>query len=214
MIASLVCLISLIDQPTLGQKWHYDLTWHFHNKEINLTDEESFDVEVAKVKADSVTLKVSQKLVSSIVEDQRILTDPKAVPTTHEWALSSSGSVAFMPNARFSLESRLFRILKGAMPEPTGDPARTADWTVEFADDGLGMPLARLNVSATKVSKETSEFGLRYREKNGTYGTGSFVRRVKTPFPSYVEVHFTNTTMSGGTDIVNCDFVMKLKWDK
>ena len=214
MIASVACLLAIVDQQTVGQKWHYDLTWHFTNKEIDLTDEESFDVEVTAVKIDSVTLRVSQKLVASIVDSQRILTDPKAVPSVHEWALASNGSVAFMPNSRFSLESRLFRILKGIMPEPKGDLSRIGDWTVELPDDGLGMPMARLNVSGTKTTKESSEFALRYREKNGTNGAGTFVRRTKTPLPANLVIHFTNTKMSGGSDIVDCDLTMKLKPEK
>ena len=214
MIASLACLLALADKRVVGEKWQYLLTWHYFGKDINTTDEESFDVEVTKVFPESVTLKVSQKLTATILDEQRIPTDPKAVPATHEWALSPSGSVAFMPNARFGLESRFYRILKGVMPEPKGDTVRDQEWTIEYADDGLGMPLARLRSQFSKALKDGKEYLVGYREQNGTNGIGRFVRAEKTPFPSYLEMKFTNTKMQGGTDTVDCDFTMRLKAQK
>ncbi len=214
MIATVALLLALADRPALGQKWSYLLTWHFVGDGIDTTDEESFDVEITKVFPDSVTLKVSQKLTATIIEDQRIPTDPKAVPTTKDWALSSTGSVAFMPNARFGLESRLFRILKGILPAPKGEAIRDKDWEVQYEDDGVGMPKATFGTRLDKKVKEGEEFVAVYREKLGTNGIGRFVRSEKMPFPSLLEMKFLNTKMSGGSDFVNCDFVMKLKPEK
>ena len=214
MIAVFACFLAIADKQTVGQKWHYMLTWRFTGNGINMTDEESFDVEVTKVYPQSRTLRVSQLLTASIVDGQRIPTNPKIVPATHDWALSPTGSVAFMPNARFGLESRVYRILKGIMPEPKGDPSREREWTIEYPDDGLGMPQSRLKGFFAKADNDSSEFSLIYRERQGTNGAGRFVRTKKIPFPSLLEVKFTNTKMQGGTDVVDCNFEMKLKTEK
>jgi hypothetical protein len=214
MIATFACFLALADKPTVGQKWHYTLNWHFFAKDIDLTDQESFDVEVVKVSDASTVIKVSQKLVATVVDDMRIATDPKALPSSSQWALSPSGSIAFMPNARFALESRFYRILKGILPEPKGDPLRTEKWTIEYEDDGLGMPQSRLMAKFQGQTKDVSRFSLDYRERGGTNGIGKFIRSEKLPFPSLLEVRFTNTKMSGGTDVVNCDLTLKLKEDK
>jgi hypothetical protein len=215
MIATLACFIALADnKQTLGQKWHYTLTWHFYSQDIDMTDEESFDIEVSKVLPDSTSLKISQKLTASIVDNQRFPTDPKAAPTSKEWALSPTGSVAYMPNARFPLESRVFRILRSILPAPKGDLPRNENWKLDFEDDGLGMTQSKLQAWYVKTMKDSKEFAVSYLEKNGTNGAGRFVRTEKIPFPSLLEIKFTNTKMSGGTDIVDCDLVMKLKEDK
>jgi hypothetical protein len=214
MIATLACTLAFADKLIVGQKWHYLVTWHFTAKDIDLTDEESFDVEVSKVLADSTTLKVSQKLTASIVDNNRIPTDPKAVPAVHEWALTPNGSVAFQPLARFPLEQRVYRILKGVLPAPKGDEPRDETWKLEYPDDGLGMPQSRLKAWLVKPGRATKEFGLIYQEKVGTNGTGRFIRTEKFPLPTLLEVKFLNTRMQGGTDIVDCDFTMTLKADK
>ena len=211
MIVPMVCFLAFADQQAVGQKWQYDVMWHFSNKELNLTDEESLEVEVTKVRSDSTTIKVSQKLVASIFDGQRVPTDPKAVPSAHEWALSPTGSVAFMPVARFGLESRVYRILKGILPEPKGDPSRSTAWEIMFAEDGQGMPEGKLKAAFVDSTKEGMNFKVRYREDGGTTGLGKFTRKEKMPFPSQLEMHFTNTRMSGGTDVVDCDFSMTLK---
>ena len=211
MIASLACFLALADKPTVGQKWHYTLTWHFYSQDIDMTDEESFDIEVSKVLPDSCTLKISQKLTASIVDNQRFPTDPKAAPASKEWVLSPTGSIAFMPNARFPLESRIYRILKSILPAPKGDPPRNENWKLDFEDDGLGMSQSKLQSWYVKTMKDSKEFAISYLEKNGTNGAGRFVRTEKCAFPTLLEVKFTNTKMSGGTDIVSCDLVMKLK---
>ena len=214
MIASLACFLALADKPTVGQKWLYTLTWHFYSQDIDMTDEESFDIEVSKVLQESSTLKISQKLIASIVDNQRFPTDPKAAPASKEWALSPTGSIAFMPNARFPLESRVYRILKCTLPAPKGDPPRNENWKMNFEDDGLGMTQSRLQAWYVKTMKDSKEFAVSYLEKNGTNGAGRFIRTDKIPFPSLLEIKFTNTKMSGGTDIVDCDLVMKLKEGK
>ncbi len=214
MIASLACFLALADKPTVGQKWLYTLTWHFYSQDIDMTDEESFDIEVSKVLQESSTLKISQKLTASIVDNQRFPTDPKAAPASKEWALSPTGSIAFMPNARFPLESRVYRILKCILPAPKGDPPRNENWKMDFEDDGLGMTQSRLQAWYVKTMKDSKEFAVSYLEKNGTNGAGRFIRTEKIPFPSLLEIKFTNTKMSGGTDIVDCDLVMKLKEGK
>lgn len=214
MIAAIACLFALSDQLAIGQKWSYVLTWHFYSNDIDMTDEESFDVEVSKVLPDSTTLKISQKLTASIVDKQRIPTDPKALPATKEWALSPTGSVAFMPNGRYGLESKFYRILKGILPAPKGDLVRDSDWVVNYEDDGFGVPKANLSTRLDKKLKDTDEFVTFYREKLGTNGIGRFIRSKKMPFPSYLEMKFLNTKMSGGTDVVSCDLTMKLKVDK
>lgn len=214
MIASLACFLALADKPTVGQKWLYTLTWHFYSQDIDMTDEESFDIEVSKVLQESSTLKISQKLTASIVDNQRFPTDPKAAPASKEWALSPTGSIAFMPNARFPLESRVYRILKCILPAPKGDPPRNENWKMNFEDDGLGMTQSRLQAWYVKTMKDSKEFAVSYLEKNGTNGAGRFIRTDKIPFPSLLEIKFTNTKMSGGTDIVDCDLVMKLKEGK
>jgi hypothetical protein len=211
MIPSLACLLMFGDKPKVGQQWHYTLTWHFYDKELNLTDEESFDVEVTRALPASTTLKVSQKLLATLMDDLCVPTDPKAAPTAKEWALSSSGSIAFMPDARFPLETRVFRILKGILPEPKGDLPRTQKWTIEYEDDGLGIPQSRLNGQFVEKTVEGNQFLLNYREKGGTNGAGRFTRSEKSFFPTFLEIKFTNTKMSGGTDIVNCDLTLKLK---
>lgn len=214
MIASLACFMALADKQTVGQKWSYILTWHYVGDGIDSTDEEQLNVEVAKVFGQSITLKVSQKLSATILGDERIPTDPKAAPDVKEWALSTNGSVAFMPNARFGLESRFYRILKGIMPEPQGDPSRDKEWTIDYADNGQGIPKSRLGARLVKTAKDGNEYWLNYREKSGSNGTGRFIRTEKTPFPTLLEVHFTNTKMPGGTDPVDCDLAMKLKLEK
>jgi hypothetical protein len=214
MIATLACALILSDKLVVGQKWHYLVTWHFTAKDIDLTDEESFDVEVTKVLVDSITLKVSQKLTASIVDNTKIPTDPKAVPAVHEWALTSNGSVAFQPLARFPLEQRVYRILKGILPAPKGDEPRDEAWKLEYPDDGLGMPQSRLKAWFVKPEKDTKEFGLTYQEKAGTNGTGRFIRTEKFPLPTLLEVKFLNTRMQGGTDTVDCDLKMTLKPEK
>ena len=198
----------------VGAQWHYILTWHYTGKDIDTTDEESFDVEVVNQYGLSMTLKVSQKLTATLFDDQRIPTDSKAAPSINRWALSPTGSVAFMPNARFALESRVYRILKGVMPEPKGDPLRLKEWTIEYADDGLGMPQSRLMVRSTGPNKEGAGFAIIYREKSGTNGSGQCTRTEKVPFPTTLTMKFSNTKMPGGTDIVDCDFSMKLKVEK
>jgi hypothetical protein len=157
---------------------------------------------------------ITQLLTATLFDGQRFPTDPKTVPAYQDWALSQNGSVAFMPNARFGLETRLYRILKGIMPAAKGDPERDKAWTIEYPDDGLGMPQSRLKALFTKADKDWTEFSLVYREKQGTNGTGRFIRTEKFPFPTLLEVKFTNTLMQGGTDLVDCDFTMKLKTDK
>jgi hypothetical protein len=178
---------------------------------IDLTNEENFDVDVTKVLPESVTLKITQRLAATILDGQRIPTDPKAVPAAHDWAISLTGSMAFMTEGRYGLESRLYRLLKGILPEPKGDSPRANNWKVEFADDGLGMPAASLIAAPVKPTKDGRLFSVMYREMNGTNGVGTFERTDKSPFPSHIDIHFTNTKMSGGTDIVNCDFSMNLK---
>lgn len=216
MIATLACCLAFGDKLTVGQKWHYVVTWHFYSKEndIDLTDEELFDVEVSKVLPDSATIKVSQKLTASIVDNMRIPTDSKAVPAVRDWALATNGSVAFQPLARFPLEQRVYRILKGILPAPKGDPERIEDWKINFEDDGLGMPQSSLRAWFVKTVKDTNEFGVGYVEKGGTKGVGTFVRSAKAPFPTVLEIKFSNTKMSGGTDVVDCDLKMTLKADK
>ena len=211
MIATVACTLALADNLAVGQKWHYVQTWHFVGQGIDMTDEENFDVEVSKVLTGSVTLKVTQRLTATILDGQRIPTDSKAVPAVHQWALSPTGSIAFMPDGRYGLESRVYRVLKGILPEPKGDPSRATNWSLMFPDDGLGMPLAKLEGALLKPTKEGSQFTLSYREKIGTNGVGTFERTEKSPFPTHIDIHFTNTKMSGGTDIVNCDFAMNLK---
>ena len=214
MIAAIACWMALTDPYKVGQKWQYVLTWHYTNKEINSTDEESFDVEVTKVFPESVTLKISQKLTATLFDGNRIPTDPKAVPAVSQWALSPTGSVAFMPNGRFGLENRFYRILKGILPAPKGDPDRDKTWVIEYPDDGQGMPQSRLRGLLTKSGDLWKEFTLAYREKDGTNGIGKFVRLDKQVFPSRLEVKFTNTKMPGGTDVVDCDFKMAPKAEK
>ena len=214
MIATIACLSAIAGQHMVGQKWHYVLTWHFTNKEINTTDEESFDVKVTKVFPESTTVTVSQLLIATLFDGQRIPTDPKTLPASHDWALSSNGSVAYMPNARFGLETRVYRILKGIMPAAKGDPDRDKAWTIEYPDDGLGMPQSRLKGLFTKADKDSKEFSLIYRERQGTQGVGRFIRTNNIPCPTLLEVKFMNTKMQGGNDLVDCDFVMKLKTEK
>ena len=211
MIATLACIVVMgADKLVVGQKWSYTLTWHFKNKEIDTTDEESFIIEVTKVLPESSTIQVSQKLLATLIDGNRIPTDIKAAPAKSEWALFPNGAIAFMPDGRFGLESRFYRILKGILPEPVGDPSRDREWSLDMPDDGQGLPKAALAANLSKRTKEGRDYFLSYREANGTNGLGRFVRPEKGPFPSILEIHFTNTKMPGGTDVVNCDFTMKL----
>ncbi len=198
------------DQMTVGQKWPYVLTFHYTAKDIDITEEESFNVEVTAVRNESATIQVSQLLTASIVDGQRFPTDTKAVPARHEWALFPNGAVAFMPEGRFGLENRLFRVLKAILPEPKGDPSREKSWTVDYPDDGKGMPIGALSARFVKSIKDDREYQFSYREMKGTDAFGRFVRKAKSPFPSLIEAKFTRTQMQGGTDIVDCDFTMKL----
>lgn len=215
MITSLICgLVIGEDKLTVGQKWEYVLTWHFKNKEIDSTDEESFNVEVTKTSKDSTTIQVSQKLEATLFDGNRVPTDPKAAPAKNDWALFGNRAIAFMPNARFPLESRFYRILKNVMPEPKGDPSRDREWTIDFPDDGVSMPASALMARYNKRTKEGSIFFFSYRENGGVSATGQFIRNEKTLFPSLLEAHFTNTRMPGGTETVDCDFTMKLNPEK
>ena len=214
MIASLVCLTLIGDKLVVGQKWDYILTWHYKNKEIDSTDEESFKVEVTAAKPESYTIAVTQLLLSTLLDGHRFPTDPKTVPAKNDWALFPNGAVAFMPEARFPLETRFYRILKGILPEPKGDPSRDKQWNIDYPDDGRGMPTSALAAKEAKRIKDGRVYYLGYREVGGTNGLGQFVRPEKGPFPSLLQINFTNTKMPGGTDTVDCDFIMKLKSDK
>lgn len=212
MIATLVCLGAILgDKLAVGQKWGYTLTWHFKNKEIDSIDEESMIVEVTKVLPESATIQISQKLLATIIDGNRIPTDPKAAPAKVEWSLFPNGALAFMTDGRFALESRVYRILKAILPEPKGDLSRDTTWTIDFPEDGSGLPKAALAARETKRVKEGRDYFLSYREVNGTNGLGRFVRDEKKPFPVILEVHFSNTKIPGGTDVVDCDFTMRLK---
>ncbi len=215
MIASLVCaLVMGEDKLVIGQKWEYTLSWHFKSKEIDSTDEESFIVEVTKVSKDSSTIQISQKLLATLFDGNRIPTDPKAAPAKNDWALFENRAIAFMTNARFPLESRFYRILKSIMPEPKGDPSRDREWTIDFPDDGNGMPASALSARHNKRTKEGNIFFFSYHENGGVNAMGQFIRNEKTLFPSLLEAHFTNTRMPGGTETVDCDFTMKLNPEK
>jgi hypothetical protein len=214
MISALVCLVVLPVQLSVGQAWSYQLIWHFVGKDIDITEEEAFDVSVTKVLKESVTAKISQKLTASLYDGQRFPTDPKAVPAVHEWAFSPTGSVAFMPNARFGLESRFFRLLKGVLPAPKGDPLRDQQWTLEYPDDGLGIEMGRLRGRILKGEDKWTDFSVSYRENGGTSGFGKFSRAKEMLFPQNLEFHFSNTKMQGGTDVVDCDLTMKLREPK
>ena len=225
MITSLLCLSLIASQPAAqgaklveGRKWGYDLTWHYKNKEIDTMDQESFSILVTKVRPDSCTIEVTQKLDSTVVDGNVIPTDPNAAPAKNEWSLFSNGAMAFMKEGRFALESRFYRILKSILPEPKGDPSRDREWTIDFPDDGNGMPAAALVARFSKKTKEGDEYFISYREgttSDGTNGIGHFIRTEKSsPFPALLEVHFTNTRMPGGTDIVDCDFFMRPKAEK
>ncbi|MBS1703892.1 MAG: hypothetical protein JST12_19670 [Armatimonadetes bacterium] len=216
MIVPLVCLAAF-SEPKLkvGQKWDYVLTWHYKSADLDSTDEESFLVEVTRVEDESYQIQVTQKLLATLFDDQRIPTDPSAVPAKHNWTLFPNGAIAFMPEARFPLEYRFYRVLKGVLPEPKGEVSRDREWTVNFADDGRGTPAAALAASPEKHTKEGDWFYASYREANGTNGLGHFLRTEKSwPFPSFLEVNFTHTMMPGGTETVDCDFTMKLKPEK
>lgn len=210
MIATVACALAMSADFSVGQKWDYVLTYHFTGENIDTTDEESLLAEIIAVRDDSVTLRIQQRLTASIFGEQRIPTDPKTVPASHDWALFKNGSVAFIPDGRFALESRVFRVIKGILPAPKGDAIRDREWSINMPEDGQGLPAATLKAKYLKLVEKDTQFSILYREPSAAYGVGLFQRYDKSPLPKSLDITFRGVQMPGGTDIVNCDFKMRL----
>jgi hypothetical protein len=217
-IASL-CLLPMtlaqIKPMKEGQRWSYRLTWQYQDEDSTSRDEESFDVLCAKVLPTSYTLTVEQKLIATIIGEERIPAPPGLKPISKDWSLFTNGSVAFYPDARFELESRLFRIFQSILPAPVGSESREASWSQGFEDDGLGMPKAALFGEFSKVTKEGREYRFSYREGKtgeGVNGQGAFIRSDSHPFPVRMRIRFTGASRPGGTEKMNAE--VTLEWLK
>jgi hypothetical protein len=198
---------------SVGQKWTYNLSWKYTSEDIDSTDEELFEVEVAKILDKSYTINVRQKLLVTVMGTDRVPVSDSIKPMSKEWSLFKNGAIAFYPDGRFALETRVFRIFQSIFPAPEGSPLRLVNWTVNFEDDGV-MPRAALYADISRNTKEGAEFRFSYREGanlDSVNAVGVFIRDSKAPFPSSLTMRVKNTNMPGGVDRVDAVITFEIK---
>jgi hypothetical protein len=207
MIATLFVLQAL----TAGTTWDYDVKWRYVGDGIDTTDQELMTISVKSIGKDNTQLAISQKLTNTIQDGGNVPAPSGITPLVRPWTLFENRSVAFMPEGRFPMESRLFRIFKAILPQPVGTKRESSDRTlVDFEATDVGLPAAAVMIFWSKPTKEGLPFLLSYREKSGVNVKGDGLLTPDTIFPSRCSFTFGTTQMPGGSDPVTGSFSMNL----
>ncbi len=201
---TLLTAVLLFPSLKAGDFWDYRMTSRFTNADTDLTNEESLRIRVEKVEQKAIQLVFVQKLTATIVDGQRIPTDPKAAPSERKWTLFPLGSVAYSPPERGQVEGVFQRVLRALRER---DVAR-GDWVSEFVDETDYLsPGAVAVVRSFQNKVRVDQFT--YRVKNQPRVVGTAIWSPKLPFPELLKLRIPKTRMPGGTEDVACELDLK-----
>lgn len=201
---TLLAAVLLFPSLKAGEFWDYRMTSRFTNADTDLTNEESLRIRVDKVEPKAIQLVFVQKLTATLVDGQRIPTDPKAAPSERKWTLLPSGEVSFSPPERGQVEGVFQRILRGLRSRDID----RGDWVSEFMDETAVMGSGVVAVVRSYQDKVRID-EISYRAKDIPRVTGFALWNAKLPFPELMRITFLKTRMPGGTEPVTCDLELK-----